>query len=67
MYHPNIDYTLRRGVAEWGKWGHTSWTQAMGSGDTSTHFAANKNSVFKQNSKKTKNLPKNMLFFGKKL
>jgi len=24
-----MQYTLRRGVAEWGKWGHTFWAQAV--------------------------------------
>jgi len=36
-----------------------------GRGSASAHFAVNKNSVFKQKAEyqKTKNLPKNMLFF----
>jgi len=28
--YTDIDYALRRGVAKWGKWGHTSWTQGRG-------------------------------------
>jgi len=35
-------------------------------GGASTHFAVNKNSVFKKKAK-NQNLPKNTLFFGKKL